>query len=288
MMATTALLEFFPGWQHRQLNTIERGQALRIAYDRTRLSPCFMTWRGAEFGDIVAYIRFHPRGEIIQGSLVEGVRNQENPPGAVVAHRSVPLEISVPDDATQAELWFHNFSQTKTRCDAWDSRFGENYWFDVGGLPPRTPARPVVYRVGAQPRPNIVNLLSARISKVNAFPKSSSGQTVGTDLQIQLDLTIWVSYTAWGANAWIDFHVFDGDDGLIDAQTLTLRYTGWGLNYQYSFAGKIYQGSTATPGSVSPRPDARKVQYRTYYEIDNQVFTDGILHQTELPADASI
>jgi hypothetical protein len=43
---------------------------------------------------------------------------------------------------------------------------------------------------------------------------------------------------------------------------------------------------TATPGSVQPRPDARKVQYRLYYDVNYQVFTDGILHQSELPEDA--
>src|SRR5262245_30468047 len=214
---TTALLEFFPAWQQRQLNAIERGQGLRIVYDTARLSPCFTKWRGAEFGDIIAYIRFHPRGEIVQGSLVEAVRNQENPPGQVIAHRAVPLEISVPDDAAQAELWFHNFSQTSTRCDAWDSRFGTNYWFDVGGAPPQRPAQPVAYRTGAQPRPDIINVLSWRVAKVNAFPQPANGPRTGTDIQTRLELTVWVSHTVFGANAWIDVHVFDGHDALIQA-----------------------------------------------------------------------
>ena len=285
---TTALLEFFPAWQQRQLNAIERGQGLRIVYDTARLSPCFTKWRGAEFGDIVAYIRFHPRGEIVQGSLVEAVRSQENPPGPVIAHRSLPLEISVPDDATQAELWFHNFSQTTTRCDAWDSRFGENYWFDVAGLPPRTPAQPVVYREGAQSRPDVVSVLSIQISKVNAFPKPAVGSPSGSDIQTRMDLAAWVSHTAYGANAWIDFHIFDGNDALIHSETRTLEYAGFGSTSQYAFAGKIYQGSTATPGSVSPQPEARKVQFRLYYEIDYRVFTDGILHQAELATDSLI
>ncbi|WP_437987399.1 hypothetical protein [Sorangium sp. So ce117] len=123
---------------------------------------------------------------------------------------------------------------------------------------------------------------------MNAFPRPAGGPSIGKDIQVHLDLVASVSHTAWGANAWIDFHVFDGDDVLIHAETLTLAYTGWGPIQQYGFAGKIYQGPTATPGSVSPRPDARKVQYRLYYEIDGQVFTDGILHQAEVPEDALI
>ncbi|WP_437730079.1 DUF6209 family protein [Sorangium sp. So ce1335] len=287
-MAKAAVLQFFPAWQHVQQGEIERGGRLRIEYDMTRLSRCFTPWRGAEIGDITAVVRFHPRGEIVEGSVVEAQRAPGDPPGAVIAHRPAPLEISVPDDATRVEMWFHNFSQTSARCDAWDSRFGDNYWFDVGGPPPRVPAQPVVYRAGAQPRPDIVNVRSARISKVNAFPRPPSGPSVGKDIQVHLDLVAWVSRSTWGARAWIDVHVFDGGDALIHAETLTLAYTGWGPVQQYGFKGKIFQGATATPGSVSPRPDARKVHYRLYYEIDGQVFSDGVLHQAELPEDAVI
>ncbi|WP_437923380.1 DUF6209 family protein [Sorangium sp. So ce291] len=287
-MATTAVLQFFPDWVHAQQGQIERGGTLRIDYAMARLSRCFTTWRGAEIGDITAILRFHPRGEIVQGSVVEAQRAPGNPPGAVVAHRPAPLEVSVPDDATHVEMWFHGYHQTSDRCDAWDSRFGDNYWFDVGGPPPRLPPQPVVYRAGAQPRPDVTSVLSATIAKVNAFPRPGDGPSIGKDIQVHLDLVAWVSHTAWGANAWIDVHVFDGHDALIHAETLTLATTGWGPNQQYGFAGKIYQGPTATPGSVSPRPDARKVQYRLYYEIDGQVFTDGILHQAEVPEDALI
>ncbi len=82
------------------------------------------------------------------------------------------------------------------------------------------------------------------------------------------------------------FSIFDGKDELIQAETLTLHYSGFGSVFLYEFSGKVYQGSTATPGSVQPRPDARKIQYRLYYEVNYQVFTDGILHQQELQEDA--
>jgi hypothetical protein len=75
---------------------------------------------------------------------------------------------------------------------------------------------------------------------------------------------------------------------LIHSETRALEYAGFGSTIHYTFAGKIYQGSTATPGSVSPQLDARKVQFRLYYEIDYQVFTDGILHQEELAPDSLI
>lgn len=135
-----------------------------------RLPHCFTKWRGAEFGDIMAYVRFHPRGEIVSGSVVAPVRDRENPPGMVVGHVPIPFEVAVPTDATQAEIWFHNFYQTSSRCGAWDSRFGENYWFEVGGALPRITAHPVSYRSGALARPDMVNVLEQGAAKVNVFP----------------------------------------------------------------------------------------------------------------------
>src|SRR6266568_3693143 len=52
---------------------------------------------------------------------------------------------------------------------------------------------------------------------------------------------------------------------------------------------KIYQGSGGGSGMGAwTRPDARKVQFRLYYEVNSELFTDGLLHQHEVPADDSI
>jgi len=136
---TTALLEFYPAWKHRQFEPIERGQNIRIVYDAARLSRCSTKSNDAELGDTVAYIRFHPRGEIIRGTVVERVQKSDKHPRPAVSYKTIPLVVSVPHDATQVELWFHSFSQGATRCDAWDSHFCENYWFNVGGLPAQQP-----------------------------------------------------------------------------------------------------------------------------------------------------
>jgi hypothetical protein len=268
-----ARLQFLPDWRAQQQGTIDRGGTLTIEYDKSRLSPCFAEWHDAELGDIVAYCRFHPRGDVITGSVVAASR---------------PLALQVPLDSTDVELWFQNFSQTSTRCDAWDSRFGQNYWFGVGGPPPRLPFPAVSYRAGARTRPDMVNVLSQQATKLNAFASNPSRGSAGTDLQSRLDLAAWVRETKYGANAWIDLHVFDGGDQLIHGDTVTLPYAGFGPMFRYGFSDVVYQGSVATPGSVDPRPDARTLQYRLYYEVDYQVFTDGILHQLDLPEDAAV
>ena len=287
MAASNATIRFLGDWRQEQHGAIERSGRLAVDYDKGRSPHCFAPWRGAEFGDIVALIRFHPRGEIVSGSVVAALRDRENPPGMVIGHVPVPFECPVPGDATRAEIWFHNFYQTSTRCDAWDSRFGENYWFEIGGAPPRIPAQPVSWRSGALTRPDVVNVLEQHAAKTNTFPRpEGGGSPQGQNLQTTLMVVAWVKETAYGANAWIDVHIFDGQDALVHAETLTLPYTGFGSAFRYEFSGKVYQGSTATPGSVQPRPEARKVQYRLYYGFNYQVFTDGILHQQEVQEDA--
>ncbi len=48
---------------------------------------------------------------------------------------------------------------------------------------------------------------------------------------------------------------------------------------------RVAVGSVATPGSLSRRAEARKVQYRLYAEMDGVTYTDGVLHQHELSED---
>src|SRR5262249_60189720 len=127
----------------------------------------------------------------------------------------------------------------------------------------------------------MVNVFGSSARKVNAFPTRPSGSREGSDLQTFLTVTAWVNNVAYAKNVWVDVHVFDGGDGLVQSETLTLGWAGaaGGDGGFSTFDGKVYQGSTATPGSVSPRPDARKVQYRLYYAGNGPVFTDAILPQ---------
>jgi hypothetical protein len=74
-------IRFLSDWRQVQQGGIERGGRLRIDYDKGRSPRCFTNWRGAEFGEIVASVRFHPRG-----SVLAPVRSSENPPGVVIGH----------------------------------------------------------------------------------------------------------------------------------------------------------------------------------------------------------
>src|SRR5690242_20342652 len=196
-----AVIQFLKDWREFQHGAIQRNGRLKIEYDMHRLPHCFSKWRGAEFGDITAHVRFHPRGEIVGGSVIAPVRDQEDPPGMVIGHVPSPFETAVPDDATRAEAWFHNFYQTDTRCDAWDSRFGANYWFDISGPFLHVPVQPVSYRSGAITRPEMVNVLEQDAAKLNVFPSlPEGGPQQGTELQTCLRVEAWVKETVFGAN----------------------------------------------------------------------------------------
>ncbi|MGA2929763.1 MAG: DUF6209 family protein, partial [Solirubrobacteraceae bacterium] len=52
-------------------------------------------------------------------------------------------DITIPSDAEWIEMWFHNFLPVQVggnQCDAWDSRYGQNYWYQVLANDPATAA----------------------------------------------------------------------------------------------------------------------------------------------------
>jgi len=278
-------LRFLPGWLESRDGPITRGRNLSIAFDPDRLTGCRRNWRGAEIWEIEGVVKFHPRGDVVRGSLLDSVRTS----GVVTAHSPKPLDVAVPSDAAQIEVWFHNFAEVGGRCDAWDSRFGQNYWFDVEGPGPIVPQDAVRYRDGAIPNADFVNVLHHAAAKKNVFPPPPfGGSPVGKDLRTSLDVQAWVRNVAFAKDVWIDVHVFDRGATRIQAGTFGLSWAGSSSGFAdlFRFQGEIYKGLTATPGSVSPRPNAWLVQYRLYYAVAGTTYTDAILHQLELPDDA--
>lgn len=280
----TATLQFLADWQESQQGDIAQGGQLIVQYDQGRFSGCQAYHDGMPAWDSSATIRFHPSGQIVSGPLVAhlggpGGQHVLDPP------EPVPVDAAIPLDATRVELWFERHNVASEPCQTWDSRFGRNYWYDVS---PRGPAEQVLPRQGAIPALGMVNVFSADAEKRNAFPQPPIGGKEGSDLQTWLRVTVWTSNIAYAKHVWMDVHLFDGADARIHAVTVAIPYdnVAGGNGDFFTFDGMIYQGTTATPGSVSPRPDARTVQFRVYYEVGGQIFTDAILHQREVPEDA--
>ena len=122
-----AVVRFLAGWTETLEGEVRPGGVLVIDYDPSRLPDCHTTWRGADVWSITAFARFHPGGATAQGPLLEEISDG----GLVHGHRPKPLELRVPEDAERVELWFYSSYQLSSACEAWDSRYGQNYWFDV-------------------------------------------------------------------------------------------------------------------------------------------------------------
>lgn len=127
----TATLQFRPDWTTTTTSEIVQGGQLCIEYDPERLMRCRMEWDGAEIWGLEVQIIFHPRGTF-SASLLKDVRPE--PWGPVIAHAPQPVDVTIPSDAEWIEMWFHNFLPEQVggnQCDAWDSRYGQNYWYQV-------------------------------------------------------------------------------------------------------------------------------------------------------------
>lgn len=92
-MNSKAIIQFSNNWQQNQEGAIERGGKLIIDYAKERLSCCFRDWRGAEIGGIMVYLRFHPRGEVVSGSVINAIRAGETTQGPVIGHESALFSI---------------------------------------------------------------------------------------------------------------------------------------------------------------------------------------------------
>jgi hypothetical protein len=95
---------------------------------------------------------------------------------------------------------------------------------------------------------------------------------------------------AAAADTWADVHVFDASGELIHAGTVVFeRPKRTADPAMRVWDDGVYQGSGGGSGMGAwSRPDAHTVQYRLYCEGDGQVFTDGVLHQFEVPADEDV
>lgn len=151
------------------------------------------------------------------------------------------------------------------------------------------PLESVAFRQGAIPGKEMVVVLEDAATKRNSKADASTSGGAGLDLETVVSIQAWVRPAGDPRYTWVDLHVFDGGDQLIRSETMPLRLVGEdGDGEVYGFDGSVYRGTGASPGSVWLAPDARKVQYRLYYEAGGSVFTDGLLRQHDLPPDSDL
>jgi hypothetical protein len=275
---TTATLRF--RHSHGSLGVSRHGRIrpagrLVVEYDPSRLSeggsaPTSNT-------DILCHVRFQPSGQTLTQSVLE----QASPVmGATGSPRPAGLEVAVPVGTTEVELWFER--REPAGISAWDSRYGQNYTFDVSreGLP--IPKRSVAERPET-----LIDLSKIRVVE-DAATKQEAGR--GMSVRTLLVVRALTGDPAAAADTWADVHVFDAAGELIHAGSVAFKAPERPADPALRvWEDEVYQGSGGGSGvGVWSRPDAHTVQYRLYCQVRGQVFTDGVLHQFEVPADEDV
>jgi hypothetical protein len=160
----------------------------------------------------------------------------------------------------------------------------------AGGTSPAAALAPAVsLRADAVIDPATLRLEEAAAVKHNTFPNRPGYPSGMAHWQTHLHVEAWIQNVTFAKTAWADVHVFGHDGALVHSETCSLTYerpAGDGGDI-FLLNCVVYEGATATPGSATPRPDVRVVQYRLYCELAGRVVTDGRLHECHLRSDAS-
>ena len=167
------------------------------------------------------------------------------------------------------------------------ARVASTYTVLQGTETPIDPARSVSPRAGAAVDPAVVQVREDAAVKHNTFPSRPGHSSGGAHWQTHLHVSAWVQNTTYAKSVWADVHVFAHDGTLVSSETCAFAYerpAGDGGDV-FVLDCAVYEGATVTPGSATPRPDARLVQYRLYCELGGGIFTDGLLHECLLKAD---
>jgi hypothetical protein len=226
---------------------------------------------------IVCHVRFGPAGQR-ESRPVPPQRGHASDPSA--AWRTTPLEILVPAGTRVVELWFERHGSTG--ATDWDSRYGQNYTFNVvdEGLP--VPPQSVVARISTLVDERRIRVLDDRVTKSAAGLRGNS-----TCVRTRLTVRALADGPRGAADTWADIHVFDATDILIHTGTIILQPAKAAADPALRvWDDEIYLGSGGGSGvGAWLCPDAHMVQYRLYWRVRARVFTDGVLHQLEVPAD---
>jgi len=154
------------------------------------------------------------------------------------------------------------------------------------------PSTPVKLRDGAVVDPSALRLLEEGAVKYNTFASRPGFPSGAANLRTHLHVEAWVRGAGDAPRAWADIHVSTYDGTVVHQETLHFERaparstTAPDGGDVFVLDRDLYQGLVATPGSVSPRPDARIVQYRLYGEHEGRLYTDGRVHQCYLKPDA--
>jgi hypothetical protein len=226
-------------------------------------------------------VRFQPAGEVRSGSLAHQVGLLHGEAGAP---RPLEFEVRVPTDTSAVEVWFEARGPTGTT--GWDSRYGQNYTFLVAddGLP--IPERSIALQPDA-----VIDVGRIRVVEDAASKEQITAGASGSRLRTGLRVGVRIGDPPPSTVAWADVHVFYATGGLVHTGSIAFEQAEPPTADAEVLLcdAEVYPGSGGGSGmGVWSRPDAHTIQYRLYCRIDDRVFTDGVLHQFDVPADTEV
>jgi hypothetical protein len=137
---------------------------------------------------------------------------------------------------------------------------------------PELPDKP---RLGAATRLDMVNVLGWLGSRDAGGAQRSPAPRFGTRLFAQ----VWVNNVAYAKDVWADVYLLDGARDVLYAQTFGFQYLEPADGDGDSFGLDVWVPSS---GLGSRAGEARRLQFRIYYEVEGTLFTDGFVHDHEL------
>ena len=132
---------------------------------------------------------------------------------------------------------------------------------------------------GARATEDMVNVL--RTSYEHLSTRRGRRGTGPAELHTRLVVEAWVRNIAYAKDVWVEAALLDSDGTPVRADRFGLDYLGpgGGDGDRFGMAQKL-----PSPG---PFPDGRRLQYRIFYRVAGEVFTDGRLHEHPLPPPSS-
>jgi len=119
-----------------------------------------------------------------------------------------------------------------------------------------------------EPRPEAIPSLEM----VNVFEETLTAPA-------RLLAKAWVRNVAYDKKVWLEVDVLDATGRTVHCQTQPLSYLEEGGG-----SGDLFLADVSVPPSTrkAQRTPAEQLWYRLYYEVDGQLFTDGVCHQHRL------
>ncbi|MBI5546612.1 MAG: hypothetical protein HY901_22240 [Deltaproteobacteria bacterium] len=125
--ARTARVQFERGFRQTMVGEVAPGGQLTIEYDPAR-ALIDHALNGFPAWGVQAFVRVQPGGRVIEAPVLAFQSSFGRPAKRPV---SKPITVAIPEDATQIQVWFRNWTGADSPREVWDSNFGKNYTFEV-------------------------------------------------------------------------------------------------------------------------------------------------------------